>query len=215
MKEAITAAAAAVCGRGEPATAAAPSSQALAGSFQPSWLCDHAFAHRCMRSCWQACRDRRRREGHRFGSLKLIGCLKRRLLPPLHTLQWECGCSRTPAVAHAQARRRYRNLTVWLPPHVPSGAERCPPPPPSPLRRRRRYRRCHLRRRRSFRRHRRTPPPPPAIAPPTSCQPPQRSPALGRPSTPRPPAPPDPLPPRRCLCCSGVRALCFVVAFCR
>ena len=32
MKETITAAAAAVCGRGEPATAAAPSSQALAGS---------------------------------------------------------------------------------------------------------------------------------------------------------------------------------------
>jgi hypothetical protein len=125
LKEAITAAAAAVCGRGEPATAAAPSSQALAGSFQPSWLCDHAFAHRCMRSCWQACRDRRRREGHRFGSLKLIGCVERRLLPPLHTLQWECGSSRTPAVAllpMPKARRRYRNLTVWLPPHVTSAA---------------------------------------------------------------------------------------------
>ena len=127
MKETIAAAAAAVCGRGEPATAAAPSSQALAGSFQPSWLCDHAFAHRCMRSCcsWQACRDRRRREGHRFGSLKLIGCVERRLLPPLHTLQWECGSSRTPAVAllpMPKARRRYRNLTVWLPPHVTSAA---------------------------------------------------------------------------------------------
>ena len=201
MKETITAAAAAVCGRGEPATAAAPSSQALAGSFQPSWLCDHAFAHRCMRSCcsWQACRDRRRREGHRFGSLKLIGCVERRLLPPLHTLQWECGSSRTPAVAHAQARRRYRNLTVWLPPHVTSAAERCPPLPPSPLRRRRRRRRCHLRRQRSFCRHRRTPPPSPAIVPPTSCQPPQ-SPTRGRLSAPRPPAP---LPLRRCLGCPG------------
>ena len=80
-----------------------------------------------MRSCcsWQACRDRRRREGHRFGSLKLIGCVERRLLPPLHTLQWECGSSRTPAVAllpMPKARRRYRNLTVWLPPHVTSAA---------------------------------------------------------------------------------------------
>ena len=58
-------------------------------------------------------------------SLKLIGCAQRRLLPPLHTLQWECGSSRTPAVAllpMPKARRRYRNLTVWLPPHVTSAA---------------------------------------------------------------------------------------------
>ena len=88
-------------------------------------LCDHAFAHRCMRSCWQACRDRRRREGHPFSSLKLIGCLEWRLKPTLQTLQWECGSSRTPAVAllpMPKARRRYRNLTVWLPPHVTSAA---------------------------------------------------------------------------------------------
>ena len=89
-------------------------------------LCNRAFVGRCMRSCWQASRrDGRRREGHRFGLLKLIGCLKRRLLPPLHTLQWECGSSRTPAVAllpMPKARRRYRNLTVWLPPHVTSAA---------------------------------------------------------------------------------------------
>ena len=36
---------AAVCGRGEPATAAVPSSQALAGSFQPSWSCATMLSH--------------------------------------------------------------------------------------------------------------------------------------------------------------------------
>ena len=89
-------------------------------------LCDHAFAHRCMRSCWQACRDRRRREGHPFSSLKLIGCLEWRLKPTLQTLQWECGSSRTFPVS--KARRRYTNLTVWLPPHVTFAAEQCLPP---------------------------------------------------------------------------------------
>ena len=94
---------------------------------QPWRSCATTLSHtRSLRSCWQASRrDGRRREGHRFGSLKLIGCVERRLLPPLHTLQWECGSSRTPAVAllpMPKARRRYRNLTVWLPPHVTSAA---------------------------------------------------------------------------------------------
>ena len=166
--------------------------------------CDHAFEHRCVRSCWQASRqDGRRREGDRFGLLELIGCVERRLLPPLQILQWGCGRVAAPAALQPlpvpKARRRYTNLTVWLPPHVTSAAERCPPLPPSPLRRRRRRRRCHLRRQRSFCRHRRTPPPSPAIVPPTSCQPPQ-SPTRGRLSAPRPPAP---LPLRRCLGCPG------------
>ena len=98
--------------------------------------CDHAFEHRCVRSCWQASRqDGRRREGDRFGLLELIGCVEWRLLPPLQTLQWECGSSHTPSLSPfgvPKARRRYTNLIVWLPPHVRPVAERyllvCHPP---------------------------------------------------------------------------------------
>ena len=131
MKEAITAAAAAV-------RAAAASqrqrprrrrrrSQAASSLGGPVQSCFRRQVHAVVLASEPGAsrRDGKRQEGHRFGSLKLIGCLKRRLLPPLRTLQWECGSSRTPAVAllpMPKARRRYRNLTVWLPPHVTSAA---------------------------------------------------------------------------------------------
>ena len=147
-----------------------------------------AYAGACSRA---GKRDGRRREGHRFGSLELVGCLERRLLPPLQILQWGCGRVAAPAALQPlpvpKARRRYTNLTVWLPPHVRSAASGASPPPPSPLRRRR-LRRLRRLGRHSFRRHCRTPPPPPTVAPlvPSSCQPPQHRRPLTKPLHPAP-----------------------------
>ena len=177
--------------------------------------CDHAFEHRCVRSCWQASRqDGRRREGDRFGLLELIGCMERRLVPPLQTLQWECGSSHSPSLSPfgvPKARRRYTNLIVWLPPHVRPVAERyLAAASIAPRCRRLRCLRLRCLRRLRLRRHRRTLLPPLADAPPapTSCQPPQRSPPVDA-----PPLLTRPHRPARChrVAACAFRALCLVV----
>ena len=106
-------------------------------------LCDHAFAHGCVRSCWQASRDRRRREGHPFSPLKLIGCLERRLKPTLQILQWECGSAALqpfPGVQSAKALYKSNRVAATtrdvcgraVPAASPSPASPLPPPPPPP-----------------------------------------------------------------------------------
>ena len=171
MKEAITAAAAAVCGRGEAATAAAPSSQALAGSSSLRGPVRPRFRTQVLAvvlasepARWEATRRTSLRLAR---AAELVGCLERRLLPPLQILQWGCGRVAAPAALQPlpvpKARRRYTNLTVWLPPHVRSAASSASPPPRSPLRRRR------LRRLRRLGRHQLSPPLPHTAAAARRC----------------------------------------------
>ena len=152
-------------------------------------LCDHAFAHRCVRSCWQASRDRRRREGHPFSPLKLIGCLERRLKPTLQILQWECGSAALQPFPGVQsAKALYKSNRVAATTRAVCGKQCLAAAPFSSTLRRRRLRRLRRLGRHSFRRHCRTPPPPPAVAPlvPSSCQPPQHRRPLTKPLHPAP-----------------------------